>query len=310
MKSASHKTPLTLLRQLLAGALVLVFAAFALAESDKPRGYANEKVSEENGVVTICYDLLVHHAARVTLSASANGQALEVKTVSGDVGIVLGPAVDKCLKWNTIADYPNGLSGVDVSLELAVEDYAPPEGMNAAGDDGGRKAPENAASLAQCVSEKLGTGLKSEKDEVAQTRNDYVALLSNDQAPFIQMMQKVKGGVPFVKRWTRDKDGNQVPVYQYEELPEREKAKLQRELDKQWEKAERNPTSVISTETRRTKEKYENAVNRLFNRISAACEREIGVPSDSVMEYLLKTQGSAYILPEPFEFIKKERDWE
>lgn len=289
-------------------AVALAFPSPAHAEGDKPKGYANERVSEENGVLTVCYDLLVHQAARVTLVATADGKPLEVKTVSGDVGIVIGPAPDKCLKWNTIADYPEGIAHMDVTLDLAVEEYAPPE--NGAGAAAGGRPPADPSSMSQCVSEKLASGFKSEKDDVAQTRNDYVALLSNDQAPFIQMMQKVKGGVPFVKRWTRDRDGNQVPVYQYEDLPEREKAKLQRELDKQWEKAERNPASVISAETRRTKEKFENAVNRLFTRIAAACERELGVPNETIMEYLVKSQSPSYLLPEPFEFIKKERDWE
>lgn len=290
--------------------LAVLFAALpAFAQDGRPKGYANASVTEEAGVITVCYDLLLNHAARVTLVASAEGNALVIRSLTGDAGIVLGPKSGLCMRWNTLADYPEGLSGYDISLDINVEEYDPPAGSQEDASASLRKSATQ-EEIVGCINEKHATGYKSDKDEITRTRGEYTAFLSNDQAVWVQMMQKLKGGIPFVKRWERDREGRQVPVYQYEDISDRERSKLQRELDKQLEKAEKNLNSVISAETRRSKDKFETSVNRLFKRIAGACEQDLGVPAENLVEWVTKVLGPNYLMPEPFSFIRRERDWE
>jgi len=292
---------------LLLAAALIAPATLARAQNKARAGaISNILLAEEGGGVKICYDLGVD-SARVKLIGIREGAHLAIKAVTGDVGIVIGPKKGLCLFWKISEDYPAGLGEKDVSLDVVAEELA--AALEPAPQNEGQ-AKDFQSQVSACVTGKMDTRFNSEKDTLNVARSEYFSLLNADQAPFTEMMSKIKGGTPYIRKWERDRDGRQVPVYDTDPLPEREKAKFQRELDKQLEKAERSPTSVISLETRRAKERYEQALERLFTRIASACEKDTGQPVDKILEWIEKAYAQTFYVPEPFSFIKKERNWD
>lgn len=296
------------MRKLLAALLVSVFClggeALALNRAEQKIIAQNIRLTERSGVAKVCYDLNFGPIVRVKLVGTAGGKPLEIKTVSGDVGIVFGPQKDLCLTWEVEEDYPGGIDDEDVFLDVAIEEYrTSPDPVEA-------KKVGDLHTFIKCVQDKLDNYFKPEREALTDAHTEYSAYLNSDQAAAWEMMQKLKGGVPYIKRWDRDAYGKQVPVYENEPVSEREKAKIQRELDKILERAERNPDSVISTQTRRAKEKHEMLLDRLLNRLSNVCENETGVEHEDGYPLVKRQFGALLSIPEPFDFVRKGKDWE
>lgn len=263
----------------------------------------NIRLTEEGDDAVVCYDLDHGPIARVTLVGKSDGEALDIRSVSGDEGVVFGPAKDLCIRWKVREDYPEGLDEKDVTLDLRVDPF---DSSPVAGD--ARTAPADMAAVPGCVREKLELRFKSEREQVSKYRADYIVLYNAAEAPWRDMVQKLRGGIPVIKRYERDRDGRTVPVYDYEELSEREKDRIKREIERHIDKYVKNPAAVLSHETRRAKERYEDTVKRYFTVISSSCESETGIPSPVIQKWIEKNYGPSYILPEPFHFLEVEME--
>jgi hypothetical protein len=108
--------------KIITAAIIVALSCVAYAE-----GYVENIVlyHEDDGLVTVCYDLVSEEPKRITLVGKANGFDLEIESVSGDVGVMITSGVNKCIFWETLQDYPEGFKEYAVSLDLLVSDYAP-----------------------------------------------------------------------------------------------------------------------------------------------------------------------------------------
>lgn len=119
--------------------LLLFFASLSHAASIR-----NMQVyEEEGGRVRVCYDLVSNGTMNIRLIGKADNFDLDIDKVSGDVGKMVLPGDNKCILWDTMADYPDGLSQYDVVLDIEYSEYQPaPEPTKNPADEAAMKACE------------------------------------------------------------------------------------------------------------------------------------------------------------------------
>lgn len=112
-------------RTLLFTLCVLVLSGLANSQEAAGRVVNIALYKEDYGLVTVCYDLVADGPKKITMVGNADGFELEIDAVSGDIGVMITPGEDKCIFWESLEDYPDGLVDYEVKLDLIVTDYEP-----------------------------------------------------------------------------------------------------------------------------------------------------------------------------------------
>ena len=82
---------------------------------------SNVHISLRDGRIVIYYDLGGRAPARVKLRASDNegrSYRMNVRHVTGDVGVGVAPGARKQIVWDATKDYPAGFGDVEVVVDI------------------------------------------------------------------------------------------------------------------------------------------------------------------------------------------------
>lgn len=102
-------------------ASVLFFSFHAFSAQVPLTAVSNISFVQNNEKIYATYDLAGDASARILLVGSVEGgkpEKLQIRSVSGDVGHGVEPGPGKMLEWAYLEDYPDGLEGLSLDLNV------------------------------------------------------------------------------------------------------------------------------------------------------------------------------------------------